>query len=155
MSIADALRAASRQRILVKDGPYGTAIQAYRLEEADYRGALALNLDQKGNNDLLNLTRPAIVRTICDDYIAAGADVLATNTFNANRISQADYGAEHLVGEINRAAAHIVRAAADAASAADGRPRFVAGARGPANKTLSLSPKVENTGDREVGLGGV
>ena len=155
MSIADALRAASRQRILVKDGPYGTAIQAYRLEEADYRGALALNLDQKGNNDLLNLTRPAIVRTICDDYIAAGADVLATNTFNANRISQADYGAEHLVGEINRAAAHIVRAAADAASAADGRPRFVAGALGPTNKTLSISPKVENPGYREVDFDGV
>ena len=155
MSIADALRAAAAQRILVKDGPYGTAIQGYRLDEADYRGELALEHDQRGNNDMLNLTRPAIIRTICDAYIAAGADVLATNTFNANRISQADYGAEHLVGEINRAAAHIVRAAADEASAADGRPRFVAGALGPTNKTLSISPKVENPGYREVEFDGM
>src|SRR5690606_20328348 len=133
-------------RILIKDGPYGTAIQAYKLGEADYRGGRDLGRDQKGNNDLLNLTQPAIIREICDRYIAAGADVLATNTFNANAISQADYGAEALVRDINVAAAGIIRAAVGAAQAADGRKRFVAGALGPTNKTLSISPDVNNPG---------
>ncbi len=155
MTIADTLRAAAAARILIKDGPYGTAIQGLGLTEADYRGDLALTLDQKGNNDLLNLTRPDDIAAICSAYIAAGADVLATNTFNANRISQADYGAEHLVGDINRAAARIIRGCADAASAADGRPRFVAGALGPTNKTLSLSPRVADPGYREVDFDGV
>ncbi len=155
MTIADRLRAAAAARILVKDGPYGTAIQGLGLVEADYRGDLALPLDQKGNNDLLNITRPADIAAICDAYVAAGADVLATNTFNANRISQADYGAEHLVGDINRAAAAIVRACADRAAAADGRTRFVAGALGPTNKTLSLSPRVSDPGYREVDFDGM
>ncbi len=153
--IATALRAAAATRILIKDGPYGTAIQALGLAEADYTGALNLNMDQKGNNDLLNLTRPADITAICDAYVAAGADLLATNTFNANRISQADYGAEHLVGDINRAAARIVRDCADRATAVDGKPRFVAGALGPTNKTLSLSPRVADPGFREVDFDGV
>ncbi len=155
MTIADTLRAEAAKRILVKDGPYGTAIQGLGLTEADYRGELALPMDQKGNNDLLNLTRPDAIAGVCDQYIAAGAVILATNTFNANRISQADYGAEHLVGDINRAAARITRGCADRATAADGLPRFVAGSLGPTNKTLSLSPRVSDPGYREVDFDGV
>ncbi len=155
MTIAERFRAAAAQRILIKDGPYGTAIQGLGLEEADYRGDLAVTHDQKGNNDLLNLTRPADIAGICDAYIAAGADLLATNTFNANRISQADYGLEDRVGDINRAAAAVIRGCADRATAADGRPRFVAGSLGPTNKTLSLSPRVSDPGFREVDFDGV
>jgi 5-methyltetrahydrofolate--homocysteine methyltransferase len=155
MTIAEQFRSAAAQRILVKDGPYGTAIQGLDLTEADYRGELALPMDQKGNNDMLNLTRPAAIARVCDAYIGAGADLLATNTFNANRISQADYGAEHLVGDINRAAARIIRDCVDRATAADGRKRFVAGALGPTNKTLSLSPRVSDPGYREVDFDGV
>jgi 5-methyltetrahydrofolate--homocysteine methyltransferase len=103
----------------------------------------------------LNLTRPDDIRGIGQSYIDAGADILATNTFNANRISQADYGAEHMVREINMAAAAIIRDVADRAQAADGRRRFVAGSLGPTNKTLSLSPKVEDPGYREVDFDGV
>jgi 5-methyltetrahydrofolate--homocysteine methyltransferase len=155
MTIADTLRAEAARRILVKDGPYGTAIQGLGLQEADYRGDLPVTMDQKGNNDLLNLTRPDDIAAVCNAYIAAGADVLATNTFNANRISQADYGTEDLVGDINRAAAGIIRRCADAATAADGKPRFVVGALGPTNKTLSLSPRVSDPGFREVDFDGV
>jgi 5-methyltetrahydrofolate--homocysteine methyltransferase len=155
MTIADTLRAEAARRILVKDGPYGTAIQGLGMQEADYRGDLNVTMDQKGNNDLLNLTRPDDIAGVCNAYIAAGADVLATNTFNANRISQADYGTEHLVGDINRAAAGIIRRCADAATAADGKPRFVVGALGPTNKTLSLSPRVSDPGFREVDFDGV
>ena len=155
MTIADRFRAAAAARILVKDGPYGTAIQDLGLTTADYHGDLGLAMDQKGNNDILNLTRPAAIAGVCTAYVDAGADLLATNTFNANRISQADYGAEHLVGDINRAAARITRQCADAATAVDGRQRFVAGALGPTNKTLSLSPRVSDPGFREVDFDGV
>ncbi|MDG5750207.1 homocysteine S-methyltransferase family protein [Qipengyuania sp. XHP0211] len=141
---------AATQRILIKDGPYGTEIQRARLAPEDYAGDTGLTADQKGNNDLVNLTQPQVIRTICDSYIDAGAHILATNTFNANRISQADYDAEHLVHEINVSAARIVREAVDEATAKDGIPRFVAGAMGPTNKTLSLSPDVEDPGFREV-----
>lgn len=137
-------------RIAIKDGPYGTQVQELALEEADYRGNLQTNHDQKGNNDIMNLTRPADIAGICDKYIAAGADLLATNTFNANAISQADYGCEALVADINRAAARIIRDCCDRATAADGKPRFVGGAVGPTNKTLSLSPRVSDPGFREV-----
>ena len=150
-----AFNAAITERILVKDGPYGTAVQALGLVEADYRGTLSVNLDQKGNNDVLNITRPEAIAGIARSYIDAGADILATNTFNANSISQADYGLEHLVGDINRAAASILRTEADAAEARDGRRRYVVGALGPTNKTLSLSPKVEDPGYREVDFDGV
>ena len=139
---------AAKARILNKDGPYGTEIQRAKLSPEDYAGDTGLNHDQKGNNDLVNLTQPQVIRKICDSYIDAGAHILATNTFNANRISQADYGAEHLVHEINVAAARIIREAVDARN--DGIPRFVAGAVGPTNKTLSLSPDVEDPGFREV-----
>src|SRR5215213_6623589 len=113
MNVAQQLRDAAAQRILVKDGAYGTQIQARKLKEADYRGGYDLARDQKGNNDLLNLTRPDIVRSIAQDFADAGADILATNSFNANRISQADYGAEPLVREMNAASARIVRQVAD------------------------------------------
>ena len=152
MTKSDAIRAAAAQRILIKDGPYGTQIQAAGLSAEDYGAGTGLTRDQKGNNDLVNLTQGAVIRRICDAYIDAGAVLLATNTFNANRISQADYGAEHLVREINVAAARIIREAVDAATARDGVPRFVAGAMGPTNKTLSLSPKVEDPGYRDVGF---
>ena len=150
MNVAQQLKDAAAQRILVKDGAYGTQIQARRLQEADYRAAYAFGRDQKGNNDLLNLTRPDVVRDIAQAFADAGADILATNSFNANRISQADYGAEHLVREINVSAARIVREVADSAAQKDGRRRFVAGALGPTNKTLSLSPDVNDPGFREV-----
>ena len=148
MSAAQALRQAASQRILVKDGAYGTMIQAEKLSEADFRGGRQFSHDQRGNNDLLNLTRPETVRKIARQFVAAGADILATNTFNANRISQSDYGTENLVGEINEAAARIIREVVDEAK--DGRQRWVAGAIGPTNKTLSLSPDVNDPGFREV-----
>ncbi|MGN6495864.1 MAG: homocysteine S-methyltransferase family protein [Tsuneonella sp.] len=150
MSKRDELLAAASTRILIKDGPYGTAIQNAKLAGEDYRGDTGLAADQKGNNDLVNLTQPQVIRGICDRYIEAGAQLLATNTFNANRISQADYGAEDFVPEINRAAARIIREAVDAATAKDSMPRFVAGAMGPTNKTLSLSPDVDDPGFRAV-----
>ena len=150
MSSASDFRAEAAKRILIKDGPYGTAIQAEKLSADAYCAGLDLLKDQKGNNDLLNLTQPDVVRTICERFAQAGAEVLATNTFNANRISQADFGAEALVSDINRAAARIVRDVADRASASDKRTRWVAGAMGPTNKTLSLSPDVNDPAFREV-----
>jgi 5-methyltetrahydrofolate--homocysteine methyltransferase len=150
VNIAQQLRAAAAERILVKDGAYGTEVQARRLDEAGYRGGLDLARDQKGNNDLLNLTRPELVAEIAQAFADAGADILATNSFNANRISQADYGAEHLVREINVAAARTIREVAEREARKDGRKRFVAGALGPTNKTLSLSPRVSDPGYREI-----
>jgi 5-methyltetrahydrofolate--homocysteine methyltransferase len=150
MTASDQLRSAAAERILVKDGAYGTAIQARKLPSAGYCGGLDLLKDQRGNNDLLNITNPEIVRSICESFADAGAEILATNSFNANAISQADYGAEALVREINRAAARIIRDVADRYSAKDGKPRWVAGALGPTNKTLSLSPNVNDPAYREV-----
>jgi 5-methyltetrahydrofolate--homocysteine methyltransferase len=146
MSASQTLRSEAAKRILIKDGAYGTSIQDRKLQGADYCGGLDLLKDQRGNNDLLNITKPEIVRSICESFAGAGAEILATNTFNANGISQADYGAESLVGDINRAAARITREVADR----DGRQRWVAGALGPTNKTLSLSPDVNDPGFREV-----
>jgi 5-methyltetrahydrofolate--homocysteine methyltransferase len=150
MSASQTLRAEAAKRILIKDGPYGTGIQAERLPADAYCAGLDLLKDQKGNNDLLNFTQPQIVRSICERFADAGAEILATNTFNANRISQADYAAEHLVGDINRVSAQIIREVADRYTAADGKPRWVAGALGPTNKTLSLSPNVNDPAYREV-----
>src|SRR3954464_1180679 len=150
MNVAQQLRAAAAERILIKDGAYGTQVQARRLREADYAGALGLSRDQKGNNDLLNLTQPDLVRDICQSFADAGAEILATNSFNANRISQADYGAEALVRDINCAAARIIADVAEREAQKDGRKRYIAGALGPTNKTLSLSPNVNDPGFREV-----
>jgi 5-methyltetrahydrofolate--homocysteine methyltransferase len=146
MTAAQSLKVEAAKRILIKDGAYGTQVQQRRLQEADYRGTLDLAKDQRGNNDLLNITKPELVRSICESFAEAGAEILATNTFNANAISQADYGAESLVADINRSAARITREVADR----DGKRRWVAGAMGPTNKTLSLSPNVNDPGYREV-----
>ena len=113
---------------------------------------MVLTDDQKGNNDLLCLTRPDVIDAITRAYLDAGSDIVSTNTFNANTISQGDYAAVHLVRDINLAAARIARTAADDYAARDGRPRFVAGAIGPTNKTLSLSPDVNDPGYRAVGV---
>ncbi|MBL8649789.1 MAG: homocysteine S-methyltransferase family protein [Sphingopyxis sp.] len=146
----EALLAAARDRILITDGAFGTEIQNWKLSEGDYAGTLGLSHDQKGNNDILALTRPDVPESIHRAYFAAGADIAETNTFSANRISQADYGAEHLVREINVESAKLARRVADEFQAKDGRPRFVAGAIGPTNKTLSLSPDVNDPGFREI-----
>lgn len=150
MTPRQALLAQAAERILVIDGAFGTEIQNCRLTEADYAGDLGLSHDQKGNNDILALTRPEVPEAIHRAYFAAGADIAETNTFSANRISQADYGAEHLVRDINLASARLARRVADEFAAQDGRPRFVAGALGPTNKTLSLSPDVNDPGYREI-----
>ena len=148
---AKLLRRIGSERILIKDGPYGSMIQNFKLDEAGYRGGRDFALDQKGNNDLLNLTRPDVVGEICNAYIDAGADILATNTFNANAISLGDYGIPGMAREINIAAAKLTRACADAATARDpDKPRFVVGALGPTNKTLSVSPNVNDPGYRAV-----
>ncbi len=148
---AEQLRAIGAERILIKDGPYGSMIQSYKLDEEGFRGGRTFNHDQKGNNDLLNLTRPDVVGEICNAYLDAGADIVATNTFNSNSISLSDYGITGMAREINVAAAKLTRACADAATARDpSKPRFVAGALGPTNKTLSVSPKVSDPGFRAV-----
>ncbi len=138
------------KRILINDGAFGTEIQRWKLSEPEYAGSLGLAKDQKGNNDILALTRPDVPEAIHRSFFEAGADIAETNTFSANRISQADYGAEHLVREINLASARLARRVADEYAARDGRPRFVAGAIGPTNKTLSLSPDVNDPGYREI-----
>jgi len=147
--------AEAAKRILITDGAFGTEIQNFKLSEADYAGTLGLAKDQKGNNDILALTRPAVPESIHRAYFDAGADIAETNTFSANRISQADYAAEHLVREINVDSARLARRIADEYQAKDAengiiRPRFVAGAIGPTNKTLSLSPDVNDPGYREI-----
>ena len=150
MTARETLLAEAARRILITDGAFGTEIQNYKLSEADYAGNLGLAKDQKGNNDILALTRPQVPEAIHRAYFEAGADIAETNTFSANRISQADYAAEHLVREINLESARLARRVADEFQARDGRPRFVAGAIGPTNKTLSLSPDVNDPGFREI-----
>ncbi|MBA4748022.1 MAG: homocysteine S-methyltransferase family protein [Sphingopyxis sp.] len=150
MTAREALLAAASQRLLITDGAFGTEIQNWKLDEAAYAGSLDLGHDQKGNNDILALTKPEVLNSITRAYLTAGSDIVSTNTFSANSISQADYGAEHLVRDINLASAQIARKAADEFAAQDGKRRFVAGAVGPTNKTLSLSPDVNNPGYREI-----
>jgi 5-methyltetrahydrofolate--homocysteine methyltransferase len=150
MTAAEKFRAEAAKRILINDGGFGTEIQRWKLEESAYAGKLGLARDQKGNNDILALTKPEVPSSIHRAYFEAGADIACTNTFSANRISQGDYGAEHLVRDINVASARLARSVADEFAAKDGRPRFVAGALGPTNKTLSLSPDVNDPGYREV-----
>lgn len=150
MSAREAFIARAAQQIMVFDGGYGTAIQGYKLSEADYRGFLELTHDQKGNNDLLSITRPDVVKAIHSAYLDAGADMIETNTFSATKISMADYGCEHLVRDLNLESAKIARQCCEEAEAKDGKRRFVAGAIGPTNKTLSLSPDVNDPGYREI-----
>jgi 5-methyltetrahydrofolate--homocysteine methyltransferase len=148
-----ALSAAAAERILILDGAMGTMIQRHKLTEADYRGERFQTWpkDLKGNNDLLSLTQPDIIREIHEAYFEAGADIAETNTFNAQAISMADYGMEGLSFEINVAAAKLARRAADKYSTmTPDKPRFVAGAIGPTNRTASISPDVNNPGFRNV-----
>jgi 5-methyltetrahydrofolate--homocysteine methyltransferase len=150
---AKALEKAASERILIIDGAMGTMIQRHKLDEAGYRGERFKDWerDVKGNNDLLVLTQPKIIQDIHEQYLAAGADIIETNTFNAQRISMADYGMEHLSYEINVAAAKLARAAADKyTKLTPDKPRFVAGAVGPTNRTASISPDVNNPGFRNV-----
>ena len=150
MTVRETFLAEAAKRILITDGAFGTEIQNWKLSEADYAGSLGLAKDQKGNNDILALTKPEVPEAIHRAYFEAGADIAETNTFSANRISQADYAAEGLVREINIESAKLARRLADEYQAKDGRPRFVAGAVGPTNKTLSLSPDVNDPGFREI-----
>lgn len=144
------IRELLQHRILIIDGAMGTMIQQYKLNEEDYRGERFKDWpsDIKGNNDLLCLTQPHIIREIHSRYLEAGADIIETNTFNAQRVSLADYEMESLAYEINLAAAKIAREAC--ALVGSGEQKFVAGALGPLNKTLSLSPDVNNPGYRAL-----
>jgi len=142
-----------RERIVVIDGAVGTMIQSLGLGEADFRGDRFASHPRElaGDNDLLSLTRPEAVAKIHDAYLAAGADLILTNTFSATRVAQRDYGMQHVVSEMNRAAAQIaVRAAAEWSERTPDKPRYVAGAVGPTNKTLSISPDVEDAAKRDV-----
>jgi 5-methyltetrahydrofolate--homocysteine methyltransferase len=145
------LKAALDERILILDGAAGTMIQAEKLGEADYRGErfAGWRRDVGGNNDLLNLTRPDIITRMHEAYLAAGADIIETNTFSSTTIAQADYGMEELAAELNREGARLAREAAEKYSTPD-RPRFVTGAIGPTNRTASISPNVNDPGARNV-----
>ena len=146
-----ALATILQQRIAIIDGAMGTMIQRYKLGEADFRNAAlsAHPKDLKGNNDLLVLTRPDVIREIHAQYLASGADIIESNTFGATSIAQEDYGLAHLAREMNVAAARIARSAADEYSTPD-RPRFVAGALGPTPRTASISPDVNDPGARNT-----
>ena len=148
---AAGLPALLEQRIVIIDGAMGTMIQRHRLDEAEFRGERFKDhpLDLKGNNDLLVLTRPDVIREIHDAYLAAGADIIETNTFGATRVAQEDYGLGDVAREMNVAAARIAREAADAASTPE-RPRFAAGALGPTPRTASISPDVNDPGARNT-----
>jgi 5-methyltetrahydrofolate--homocysteine methyltransferase len=148
-----ALKHALMERILVLDGAMGTMIQRHKLDEAAYRGERFRDWprDVKGNNDLLTLTQPPIIAAIHDAYLAAGADIIETNTFNSTTIAMADYGMEALASELNLEGAKLARAQADAWTAKDPRkPRFVAGAIGPTNRTASISPDVADPAFRNI-----
>ncbi len=150
-SRTDRIRDALQRRILVLDGAMGSMLQTWSLSEADFRGERFAThpSDLQGNNDLLNLTRPDVVAAIHRQYLEAGADIVETNTFGANAISQADYGLEAAVYDLNRVGAELARREVDAVSTPD-RPRFVAGAIGPTTRTATLSPDVNNPGFRAV-----
>ena len=148
----DILMASLDERILLLDGAMGTMIQRYGLGEDEYRGERFADWgrDLKGNNDLLSITRPDVIREIHTAFLEIGADIIETNTFNSNEPSMADYGMESLVAELNLTSARLARECADAVAAETGRPRFVAGAIGPTNRTASMSPDVNDPGFRNI-----
>ncbi|BBI66535.1 hypothetical protein PKHYL_07260 [Psychrobacter sp. KH172YL61] len=140
-------------RILMLDGAMGTQIQTYKLEESDYRGERFADIDQdvRGNNDLLVLTQPQMITDIHHDHLAAGADIIETNSFNGTRLSMADYDMQYLVPELNKTAAKIAREAADEFTAkTPEKPRFVAGVVGPTSRTCSISPDVNDPAFRNI-----
>ncbi|MEC7257897.1 MAG: homocysteine S-methyltransferase family protein, partial [Pseudomonadota bacterium] len=154
-----AIRQAARERILILDGAMGTMIQTLNMSEEDFTANGHIHgpgcrhtsdHPQKGNNDLLVLTQPQAVEDIQLEFALAGADILETNTFSSTTIAQADYGLEGAVHDLNVAGAQVARRAADRATAQDGKPRFVAGAVGPTNRTASISPDVNDPGYRAV-----
>jgi len=151
MTRTELLHKAAHERILLLDGAMGSLIQQYKLDEEGFRGERFKKHSSlvQGNNDLLSITRPDIISDIHEQYLMAGADIIETNTFNANSISQADYNMEDLVYELNKSSAVIAAKAAKKFSTVD-KPRFVAGSMGPTNKTASLSPDVNNPGYRAV-----
>ena len=151
-SATDAFTALLKQRVVIFDGAMGTMIQRHRCSEAQFRGERFKDWrsDLRGNNDLLSLTQPAIIEGIHRAYFDAGADVISTNTFNSTSVSQADYGLQALVGELNLESARLARKVADECSAASGVQRFVAGALGPTSRTASLSPDVNDPGFRNI-----
>ncbi len=146
------IRAAAAKRVLVLDGAMGTMIQKLKLSEADFRDERFKDWprDLKGNNDLLVITRPDAIEAFHREYLEAGADIVETNTFSSTSIAQADYGREAIAYELNLEGARVARRAADAVAAETGRPRFVAGAIGPTNRTASISPDVSDPGYRAV-----
>src|SRR6476469_3938036 len=141
-----------RERILVLDGAMGTLLQRHQLSEEDFRGERFADhpKDLRGNNDLLSLTQPDIVRDVHRAYFAAGADIVSTNTFTSTRIAQTDYGLAHIAGELSEAGARLAREASDEAEAGDGQPRYVGGSLGPTNRTGSISPDVNDPAARNV-----
>jgi len=144
---------AADERILILDGAMGTALQGLKFEEADYRGERFVDHthDLKGNQDVLNLTQPGAIEGVHETYLAAGADIVETNTFNSTAVSQAEYGLEGLARELNREGARLARKAADFwSTTTPDKPRYVAGAMGPTNKTLSVSPDINNPAYRAV-----
>lgn len=147
-----ALYQAAEERILILDGAMGTMIQQFDLTAEDYAGSRFSkhNVDVKGNNDLLSLTKPEVIRSIHHQYLDAGADILGTNTFNATTLSQADYALESIVTELNFESARIAREVADTVTESTGRQRWVAGAIGPTSRTASISPDVNDPGYRNV-----
>ena len=150
---SDTLSELLGQRILVIDGAMGTMIQGHQLGESDYRGDRFADWDSevRGNSDLLSLTQPDIIRSIHREYLESGADIVATNTFSAQRISQADYGMEELSYEMNKSSAELAREAADEYSErTPDRKRYVAGGLGPTNRTASISPDVNDPGFRNI-----
>ncbi|MDX1634338.1 MAG: homocysteine S-methyltransferase family protein, partial [Marinobacter sp.] len=147
------LKQALEERIVILDGGMGTMIQNLKLDETAFRGERFADYEHEvqGNNDLLNLTQPALLRNIHADYLDAGADIIETNTFNSTQLSQADYGLEAIARELNLAAARLARQVADEYTARNpDKPRFVAGAVGPTSRTASISPDVNNPGYRNV-----
>src|SRR5215467_14338999 len=149
---AEELKSLIRQRIVILDGPMGTMIQTFKLDESGYRGHFTDHpSDLKGNNDLLNITQPEMIAAIHDQYLEAGADIIETNTFNSNAISMSDYKMESLVYELNLAGAKLARDAVEGRMASDpARQRFVAGCVGPTNRTASMSPDVNNPAFRST-----
>ena len=141
-----------RERIVLLDGGMGTMIQQYALTEADYRGERFADhpCSLQGNADILNVTRPDVIKAIHMAYLEAGADIVETNTFNCSEPSQGDYQTEELVYELSKAGAALVREVCDALEATDGQPRFCAGVLGPTNRAASLSPDVNNPGFRNI-----